>query len=793
MTATPAGGLKALSLDSSDWEHKKLKPRLHAEKHARLERVSTKAPTKQQSWVEQRQQDAENRAAIEDKVVAEATRLAGVDEESSDDMSRLVVGVVVNRVASARAVFGRLRELTGSDGEPLAHTILLTGRVREHDRDHLLYEAEVEGREGGWIRYIRATRADEDQLSKPLFVVATQTVEVGADLSFDALVTELASLDALRQRFGRLDRLGDNGVSYAAVVAGKHSLQQSSEDPIYGQSLRPTWGALNDWSEQSGRGRNKVVSVNFGLATMEPRIGELREADPSALDATLAPRRDAPVLLPVHVDTLCQTSPAPAPEPDLSLWLHGPETGSPDVQIVWRADLPTSLGEVPESDLIDTIGLVPPTSPETITIPLHHAADWLRGKASGEPLTDVEGACRDRPSGQANGQRGAPAVRWAGPDDSASGLVRAADLRPGDTIVVPSSYGGIDAFGWHPESREPVSDIAEAAYRTARRKPALRIHPHIDDAWIPELLDAEDDPPQSSPGFEVLLRTLRDGDNVTPRIKQAATELLQVGWRRSAPYPGDAGWALIGRRRLSREQVLDAVGEETASGDTASMLGGEVELGKHCRDVRTRVEAFVGALGFAGNSQVANELTIAALLHDAGKADPRFQTWLHGGDEIASALASELLAKSDTNGNDRLTIRRARERAGYPAGARHEALSVAMLRSAATEHLNCHNLERVAYLIGVHHGRGRPFMPPVPDEAPVQVELELAGISMASSSDHRLHHLGEGWPDLFWQMVRRHGPWGIAWLEGLVTLADRQVSREEEDAAAEAVDYGEAV
>jgi hypothetical protein len=46
------------------------------------------------------------------------------------------------------------------------------------------------------------------------------------------------------------------------------------------------------------------------------------------------------------------------------------------------------------------------------------------------------------------------ALRWRGPEDSE--LVGPDDLWPGDTLVVPSVYGGADRFGWAPALRGPV-------------------------------------------------------------------------------------------------------------------------------------------------------------------------------------------------------------------------------------------------------------------------------------------------------------------------------------------------
>src|SRR5205085_5084887 len=129
--------------------------------------------------------------------------------------------------------------------------VLLTGRVRPFDRDRVL------------TKYLESMRAGRDRgkLSKKLFVVATQTVEVGANLDFDALVTEAASLSALRQRFGRLDRLGELKTSHAVVVLRK---TKAEEDFIYGAELAETW----DWLTANASQAEGARVIDFGIAHM---------------------------------------------------------------------------------------------------------------------------------------------------------------------------------------------------------------------------------------------------------------------------------------------------------------------------------------------------------------------------------------------------------------------------------------------------------------------------------------------------------------------------------------------
>ena len=140
------------------------------------------------------------------------------------------VGVVVNRVDLARAIFARLSETEDAPFDCL----LLIGRSRDVDR------RDIESK----LDPFRTGNDEERAAAAPLMVVATQCLEVGVDLDLDGLVTEAAPLDALRQRFGRVNRAGRPIEAAGAILTTTESVAKRTDDPIYGDRLRNTWEAL---------------------------------------------------------------------------------------------------------------------------------------------------------------------------------------------------------------------------------------------------------------------------------------------------------------------------------------------------------------------------------------------------------------------------------------------------------------------------------------------------------------------------------------------------------------------
>jgi CRISPR-associated endonuclease/helicase Cas3 len=197
--------------------------------------------------------------------------------------------------------------------------------------------------------------------------------------------------------------------------------------------------------------------------------------------------------------------------------------------------------------------------------------------------------------------------------------------------------------------------------------------------------------------------------------------------------------------------------------------------------VRDYAERFARAVVLPDRAnRVVSDLALAGWLHDIGKADPRFQVWLHGGDEMAAVLAEVPFAKSSQNPRNRAAIHRTRERAGYPQGGRHEVQSLALMADQQQIRDQANDWDLVQHLVVSHHGFGRPFVPVVFDPQPVDVALRHGDVDLAHHSNHELYRIEAGVPERYWRLVRRYGWWGLAWLEAILRLADQRRSEYEE-------------
>ena len=739
MTATPRPGETPFELAVEDDADESLAQRLAAAKPTELIEVPT---------------EKEDRLAASETLARSlAEHAERLMEELIPSVATPVVGAVANRVLTARLACEALRQ------SEKVEAILLTGRMRPLDRAAI---------EDAYHQRIRADRNKTDN-PKPLFVVATQTIEVGADLDFDGLVTESAALDALRQRFGRLNRLGQRPWSRAAIV---HDKQAPKDDPVYGGARLETWKWLKTKATRPRRATYLVLDM--GVRALEPSL-----PTGDALKPLLTPTRPAPVLMPAHLDMLVQTSPSPAVEPDLALLLHGAGSQRADVQLVWRADLPDRLTKDNEKAALDTIAMLPPVSEEALSLPLATARRVLLNLEP-EDLSDVEGGADIVDT--VGHQRTPWVAHWHGREKSSVGP--AEDIRTGDTVVLPATYGGLDRIAGEPPL--PL-DVGDRAAQLRRGLALLRLHPALVAGWftheavpetvnqarlvVKELLAILPEAEDAQAEAQAVAMILADLPGLDPSVCNLLARLAKVG--EAYPYPSDTSPAgvLLAEPRNTAPAFTDE--------DDSSSLTREVTLHAHCHGVGAQAAKYATSMELS--PLLAGDAALAGRLHDLGKADPRFQAWLRAGDRVAARRAPELLAKSSLRAQDCSARERARRLAGYPQGTRHECYSVAVLGANVNLLLKATDAELVAYLVGTHHGRGRPFMPAVHDPG-TSMRFVFDSHALEWSGRHGLENLESGWTERFWRLTRYYGYWGLAWIETLVRLADyRQSAREMED------------
>lgn len=719
--------------------------RLRARKPVRLEAVKVAASV-----------------ASSDQAFAKRVAAVAVEELQADHVQLL--GVVVNRVDTARRVT-QLLEADRKVRRLEASVELITGRMRPIDRDALLA-----GELSGWSD--RSKRKPVKQI-----VVATQCVEAGADIDFDGLVTECASIDALRQRFGRVDRRGDltaagtpaNGV---VLLRGENAPEF---DAVYGTALASTWSWLAAGDP-----------IDFGIEVL-----------PAAPADCTAQRSGAPVLTRVHLRAFSHTSPRPTPDHVASRWLHGDESGAPNVSIIWRSEICDLEGLVEsiataadrqsvEDELTDRLGFCPPLSRESIDVPIYAARAWLDGSNEKlEPISDTESMVLPD-EGWSKESTPLPWVLWR---DKSARLVGSGELRPGDTVIVPTTAGGIQHRNWDPTAKGEVPPVAQSAALGQRNRlvrllgpPGMRDAGSADEdvnsgdrrLWQQIQRDLEEEPDETP---EELIRARFAVGMVRAAAETLGTDLSSLPRSNALTVVFTDGGFIGVSHQMSATSVLPA--GISGSHDDASFTGAHAYLDEHVLHVGEIAAQFARNLRLP--ERIVQSMRLAGELHDLGKLDPRFQSWLAGG----GVPPLRPIAKSARSYQEAARRDAARQASGYPKGARHEMLSLVIAKESGVLD-EAVDPDLVAHLVASHHGHARPFAPPVPDPNPVKVDARFGVQTVAGetvlrevsgvSTEENFAWVGSGIAARFDRLSTRYGEHGLAWMEAIFRLADHRRS-----------------
>ncbi len=664
------------------------------------------------------------------------------------------IGIVLNRVRTARETYQVLTKAG-------IKSYLVTGRMRPIDRQDILDQ------------FTNAVDPDRQPETGDLtVVVATQTIEVGADYSFDALITECAPVDSLRQRFGRLDRRGTIGTSddpaRGWILGVPSSLNSKRPDSIYGEALRITWENLQQLAANTPDGL-----IDVGPLALSPE---------SFPDEANAPKPNAPLLLRTYMEAWVQTNPEPIIRPPIAWFLHGIEHDSdPDVTLVWRKDRS-----------LDALRLVPPRPGEYLQVPISAARAWLMAQAE----TDVADVDVLSPSGNSVVSTSDKTIeqryiRWEG-KETGKKKISPLDIRPGDVIVVDPSRGGLRGKTWDPSSTSVVDDLGDPAQLPGRTA-TLRLHPRYlgENFNPPRPADEANAHEPRRQRIDQWLNRMEDlpawAEEFICRVKGRSEIHAANDWKRCRPSCNPKG--VKGRFRIDTvdphkpsEGIEDSyytltertVDLQTFDGSdlSSSFTGAWITLRDHLDGVGTRAADFGRQLGFP--DEIVNSLRLAGRLHDLGKVDRRFQSFLVSGDPVRMQTiedTKEPLAKSPY-----------RLSSGRHNSVPHPITGVALVLSnplVFSEHEPC-DRDLVLHLIATHHGYGRPLLAIGADPNPQELRFNLDGHYLQASSDLAESTLALDHAERFWLLNERYGYHGLAWLEAVLRLADWHESAREQ-------------
>lgn len=522
-------------------------------------------------------------------------------EASEGSEEAQTVGCIVNHVRTAISIKEALskNKVLGKD-----EVQLLVGRMRPYELKKLQK------------KHSKLFTTEGDESVK--VVVATQTLEVGIDVDFTDLVTELAPASSLAQRFGRVNRLGHRTDSKVLVIGPASGDSVKKDAPPY-----------------------KAVDLSNAYAWLEALNGaENPSVNPAAMVKN-PPVQSSPERLlyqrPEWSDLLefSRTDENPYDEPDLDLWLHDSldaETAMGGVIV--RDNLPSNTSAAME---ILKTSYFAPRDEETFPANLKILKEIL-------DYQDEHGV-KPRKFLYRQGE----ISLW---QDAEHGDENNQALAPGDVLILDTGSIPFTNQGIAVTQRELPSkkDELEAVpfpegiklyvyEKCADREKHFREYLGLSPEEVAELLDSQASDGKEKRIASELSTEAEDGQEVIAWYADVTDDKKSVEGS-----------------DIAQELVLDA----------------PVLLDDHQNDVAERTRQIAESLGLA--PEFSEALELAAKYHDEGKRDLRFQQML-GADAETGALAK-------SGHRSVAEAYRARSRSALPRGWRHEQLSALMVAAS---------------------------------------------------------------------------------------------------------------
>ena len=603
---------------------------------------------------------------------------------------------------------------------------LLVGERRVYERETL----------ETWLEEAGFLGASRSPPQAPTFLIATSAGEVGVDLDADHMVCDLVAYERMVQRLGRVNRRGGQGrtatVDVFAVRPELKANARSAGREEHENSLR-TYDQRMAPLRQLPRGEDDRHDASPSAAA------ELKRNHPDVVNEATTQAPLYPELTRPLVDAWAMTSlKRHEGRPEVAPWLRGwEEDEDPQTDVVWRKYLPhvhrDGNTSVPPVMVAEFFQAAPINATEKLEAASSRVFDWLlkqvvqvgrRDQDHSMVVRDEEvvAILLDRAGEHVANAKISELRHLAAPAKNLSRTEQRDRERikrdwkqrlPGALLVVDARIGGLCDGMLHEKSQSEVA-VADA-----------------DEDWKGRTEDPSAEVPR--PLIRFRIEEISGGEDEEGLKTTAGHE----DWRQVRTFETHLDAGGVARRGLAVFKWPD----ESADEDSRSISSAPQTLADHAEQVAARARDF--ALRLELPSEEVEALSIAARLHDDGKAAGRWQNAMNAPKD------GRPYAKTCGGGNWRLL-----------EGYRHEFGS--LLRAERGD-LPDRTRDLILHLIAAHHGNARPLINSAgcEDGPPSLLESRAGDAALRFA---RLH--------------KHYGPWGLAWREAVLRAADQSVSRE---------------